>query len=258
MNTQIERQALEVFRRLLDTAESRQSDVDSELASLPPEVAERVRALLAGLDSDSAALYGALQSPNTAMPAELGGFVLQDELGRGGMGVVAAAERRQGDVVIKAAVKWVPASELDEIRRARFRFEQQVIARLSHPGIARLIDAGETAAGDLWYAMERIHGERIDDYCARKRLSIEQRLRLVLELADALEYAHRHLVLHRDIKPGNVLVTEDGRAKLIDFGIAKALSDDAPDLTVEHAPMTLRYASPEQLRREPMSTRSDL
>lgn len=258
MDTQIEREALNVFRRLLDTDPSLQGDVESEIAGLPPAVAARVRSLLSSLRSDETPVVPDLGTGLGSAPSRLGDFVLGEQLGRGGMGVVFAAEKRQGDLVLNAAIKWLPAAGADPSRRARFQFEQQVVARLSHPVIARLIDAGETPSGDLWYAMERVQGHQIDAYCRSQCLGLRQRLELVLQIAEGLSYAHRNLVLHRDIKPGNVLVTDDGKVKLIDFGIAKPLQDDITALTQENAPMTLRYASPEQLAQETLTTRSDL
>lgn len=258
MDTQIEREALSAFRRLLDTDPSLQGDFDVEITSLAPAVASRVRSMLAALRSHSAELPATLDPSRISPPHHLGEFVLGERLGQGGMGVVFAAEKRQGEVVLAAAVKWLPAAGSDPSRRARFLFEQQVVARLSHPAIARLIDAGETPSGDLWYAMERIHGQQIDTYCRTQKLNLRSRLELILQTAEGLSYAHRNLVLHRDIKPGNVLVTDDGKAKLIDFGIAKTLRQDVTALTQEHAPLTLRYASPEQLAQETLTTRSDV
>lgn len=258
MDTQIERDALDFFRRLLDSNPSLTGDVETEISSLMPGVADRVRSMLAALRSKGSEGSRPFAHPSFTAPATLGGFTLGETLGQGGMGTVFAGERRQGEVVLQAAVKWLPTAALDSSRRARFVLEQQVVARLSHPGIARLIDAGETADGGLWYAMERIHGQHIDAFCSTQRLSLAARLKLVAQIAEALAYAHRNLVLHRDIKPSNVLVSAEGRACLIDFGIAKPLADGSTALTQEQAPMTLRYASPEQLKQDTLTTRSDL
>lgn len=258
MDTQIERDALDFFRRLLDANPSLDGDIELEITSLTPAVASRVRSMLAALRSKAMDVPSPFARPPITAPTTLGGFALGETLGQGGMGTVFAGEKRQGEVVLQAAVKWLPTAALDSSRRARFVLEQQVVARLSHPGIARLIDAGETAEGGLWYAMERIHGQHIDAFCSTQRLSLTARLKLVAEIAEALAYAHRNLVLHRDIKPSNVLVSAEGRASLIDFGIAKPLTSDATALTQEQAPMTLRYASPEQLKQDILTTRSDL
>jgi tRNA A-37 threonylcarbamoyl transferase component Bud32/tetratricopeptide (TPR) repeat protein len=258
LDTQIERDALDFFRRLLDANPSLDGDIELEITSLTPAVASRVRSMLAALRSKAMDVPSPFARPPITAPTTLGGFALGETLGQGGMGTVFAGEKRQGEVVLQAAVKWLPTAALDSSRRARFVLEQQVVARLSHPGIARLIDAGETAEGGLWYAMERIHGQHIDAFCSTQHLSLAARLKLVAEIAEALAYAHRNLVLHRDIKPSNVLVSAEGRACLIDFGIAKPLADDSTALTREQAPMTLRYASPEQLKQDTLTTRSDL
>ncbi len=258
MDTEIEREALDFFRRLLDSNPSLDGDIEGEITSLTPAVASRVRSMLSALRSKALDVPSPFARFPTSTPTSLGGFALGDTLGQGGMGTVFAGEKRQGEVVLQAAVKWLPTAALDSSRRARFVLEQQVVSRLSHPGIARLIDAGETADGGLWYAMERIHGQHIDAFCSTQRLSLTARLKLVAQIAEALAYAHRNLVLHRDIKPSNVLVSAEGRACLIDFGIAKPLADDSTALTQEQAPMTLRYASPEQLKQDTLTTRSDL
>jgi len=258
LDTEIEREALDFFRRLLDSNPSLDGDIEGEITSLTPAVASRVRSMLSALRSKSLDVPSPFARFPTSTPTSLGGFALGDTLGQGGMGTVFAGEKRQGEVVLQAAVKWLPTAALDSSRRARFVLEQQVVSRLSHPGIARLIDAGETADGGLWYAMERIHGQHIDAFCSTQRLSLTARLKLVAQIAEALAYAHRNLVLHRDIKPSNVLVSAEGRACLIDFGIAKPLADDSTALTQEQAPMTLRYASPEQLKQDTLTTRSDL
>ncbi len=258
MDTEIEREALDFFRRQLDSNPSLDGDIEGEITSLTPAVASRVRSMLSALRSKSLDVPSPFARFPTSTPTSLGGFALGDTLGQGGMGTVFAGEKRQGEVVLQAAVKWLPTAALDSSRRARFVLEQQVVSRLSHPGIARLIDAGETADGGLWYAMERIHGQHIDAFCSTQRLSLTARLKLVAQIAEALAYAHRNLVLHRDIKPSNVLVSAEGRACVIDFGIAKPLADDSTALTQEQAPMTLRYASPEQLKQDTLTTRSDL
>jgi len=259
LDTQIERDALDYLRRLLDSNPSLDGDIEREIStSLAPQVASRVRSMLTALRAQPADLPGLFEPLPPSAPTHLGGFVLGEILGRGGMGTVFAGHRQQGEVVLHAAVKWLPMACFESSRRARFVLEQQVVARLSHPGISRLIDAGETREGGLWYAMERIHGQHIDAYCLTQRPGLSSRLELVRQVAEALAHAHRNLVLHRDIKPSNVLVSEDGRARLIDFGIAKPLAGHSTTLTEEQAPMTLRYASPEQLKQDTLTTRSDL
>ncbi|MDQ7053776.1 MAG: serine/threonine-protein kinase, partial [candidate division KSB1 bacterium] len=144
----------------------------------------------------------------------------------------------------------------------RFRRERQILAQLQHDNIARVLDGGLTGDGQPYFTMEYVEGEPIDAYCDRHRLTIEARLRLFLQVCDAVHAAHRNLVVHRDLKPGNILVTPDGTAKLLDFGIARVLSHDgAVPATVQTGGlqvMTPEYASPEQVRGEPVTTASDV
>jgi tetratricopeptide (TPR) repeat protein len=133
-----------------------------------------------------------------------------------------------------------------------------VVSRLRHPHIAQLVDGGEGEQGELWYAMELVEGQDLLKHCAQRRLDLRARVGLLLDLCDAVAYAHRNLILHRDIKPSNVLVDREGQLKLIDFGIAKGLDEGNEGLTQDQAPMTPRYAAPEQLRGERPTTATDL
>jgi tetratricopeptide (TPR) repeat protein len=181
-------------------------------------------------------------------------------LGRGGMGDVFEARRADGAFEGRVAIKVLRRGMGSDVVLQRFAQEQQALARLDHPHIARLIDAGRTPDGLPYFVMERVQGEPIDRACAT--LGIEARLRLFLQLADAVAHAHRNLLVHRDLKPTNVLVTPGGEVKLLDFGIAKLLAPleqgDA-GLTAEGVrAYTPHYASPEQVRGEPVSTATDV
>ena len=179
-------------------------------------------------------------------------------LGRGGMGAVYEAVR-EDDFEQRVALKLVLAGRNHPRTLQLFQNERQILARLEHPNIARLLDGGADQQGRPYFAMELIEGEPIDSYCDRNRLSVFQRLELVLHLCDALQKAHRNLVVHRDIKPGNVLVDATGAPKLLDFGIAKLIEPEATLATQSGSqPMTLFYASPEQLSNEPITPASDL
>ena len=140
----------------------------------------------------------------------------------------------------------------------RFRYERQILANLNHPCVARLLDGGATDEGAPYLAMEYVEGVPIDKFCDLHGLDTHQRLALFRRVCDAVHYAHRNLVIHRDIKPGNILVTADGTPKLLDFGIAKLLETDVPDATLTVRSFTPEYASPEQIRGEPMTTASDV
>jgi len=180
----------------------------------------------------------------------VGVYRLIEPLGRGGMGEVYLAERADGRFEQKVAVKLVKRGmDSVEILR-RFGRERRILARLEHPGIARLLDAGETPDGRPYFVMERVEGERITDYCRSRALPLEDLLGLFASCCDAVDAAHRNLVVHRDLKPSNILVTPDGQVKLLDFGIARLLGENDGEMQVtrrEERVITPAYAAPEQI-----------
>ncbi len=180
-------------------------------------------------------------------------------LGRGGMGVVYLAERADGSYNQQVAIKTMRGSAGPRAI-ARFRRERQVLANLQHPHIARLLDGGVTATNEPYLVVEHVEGKAIDRYCHNQNLSLEQRIDLLCQVCDAVDAAHRQLVVHRDIKPSNILVTPQGEVKLLDFGIAKLLEDSDANTTLftEQPLMTLQYASPEQFRGNLISIASDV
>jgi eukaryotic-like serine/threonine-protein kinase len=182
------------------------------------------------------------------------------EIGRGGMGAVYRAVRADDQYQKEVALKLVLAETGSEETLERFRKERQILARLDHSNVARLLDGGATEEGRPYFVMELVQGERIDRYCDRKNLGVRERLEIFRSVCSAVQYAHRNLIVHRDIKPGNILVTEEGVPKLLDFGIAKILrSGDAGEATVTQAQaMSPFYASPEQVKGEPITTSSDV
>lgn len=194
----------------------------------------------------------------------LGAFELVSPLGQGGMGSVWLAERRDGDFDQRVAIKLIAAhaSQNPALLR-RFATEREILATLDHPGIARLIDGGETAEGWPYLVMEYVDGDPIDRWCQTRLVPFERRIRLIIEVAEALQAAHAMLIVHRDLKPANILVDSRGRTRLLDFGIAKPIDPSGLKNTVietaaEQRLMTLRYASPEQVRGERVGTASDL
>jgi len=198
---------------------------------------------------------------------EVGAYRLVEHLGRGGMGVVYLATRSDEAFEKEVAIKLLPANCASEELVRRFRSERQILAGLEHPNIARLLDGGTTADGLPYLVMEYVDGLAIDDYCDLHGLGIRRRLELFCGVCSAIHFAHQHLVVHRDVKPSNVLVTADGVPKLLDFGIAKllqpelaaqALGPRAPGTATAQRVLTPKYASPEQIEGAAITTASDV
>ena len=188
----------------------------------------------------------------------VGPWVLGERIGAGGMGAVYRAERADG-FEQTAALKRIKPGMDSEAVLARFRSERQILARLEHPSIARLLDGGVAPDGRPYFAMELVEGEPITDYADRRGLEVDTRLELFARVCDAVAYAHRQLVVHRDLKPSNVLVTPGGAVKLLDFGIARVLGDlDGGFTQTGQRVLTPAYAAPEQHRGEPPSTATDV
>jgi eukaryotic-like serine/threonine-protein kinase len=188
----------------------------------------------------------------------IGAYQIVAEIGHGGMGEVYRAVRTDGEFDQQVAIKLVRTEMGSSFIMQRFLYERQILASLSHPHIARLLDGGSTDDGVPYLVMEIIDGERIDTYCEGEKLSVSGRLRLFLKVCEAIQYAHQRLIVHRDIKPSNILVTKDGVPKLLDFGIAKMLDPSADTVTTIARPMTPEYASPEQIRGESITTATDV
>ena len=187
----------------------------------------------------------------------IGAYDLVRAIGQGGMGTVYLAVRSDREFQQQVAIKIVNRGMDNEAFLTRFRQERQVLANLSHPNIARLLDGGATPEGLPYFAMEYLDGTPIAEYCRKQNLSLGERLRLFRPVCAAVQYAHQKLVIHRDIKPGNILVTADGVPKLLDFGIAK-LMDTGENSVAGEAPLTPGYASPEQVRGEEVTTAVDV
>jgi tetratricopeptide (TPR) repeat protein len=231
------------------------------LAGADPLVRAEVESLLAAHDEQTPFLEESVWQLIDAQQGErlagslIGPYRIVRQLGRGGMGTVFLATREDEEFEQRVAIKLVRGGEM---LVQRFRQERQILASLEHPNIARLLDGGTTPDGLPYVVMEYVDGMPIDAYCRTYALSIPDKLRLFLQLCDAVEHAHRALIIHRDIKPANVLVTADGIAKLLDFGIAKLTSRSGPlDATATRI-WTPQYASPEQLLGRVVTTSTDV
>lgn len=251
-----ERRALALARLLLEHDESRHEALICEHCADDDDVAQRVRALLRrtqdvaddGLSSPARDRDEAASDRLIGM--RLGPFRVLERIGRGGMGVVYRGEREGADFRQEVALKLVRRGfDFDDVH-ARFLRERRILARLDHPHLARFIDGGMAEDGRPWFALEFVHGERITRWCDAQRLDIAARVRLFLDVCAAVQYAHSQLVVHRDLKPDNILVDAQGKVRLLDFGIARLLGDEELGLTVTHAgrgyAMTPEFAAPEQ------------
>lgn len=262
------------LEKILERALEREPEARSRflLEACPddPGLRAEVEAILAGEAEDGPfdRLFDAFGGTSTAEsldalgPGErLGPYLVDRLLGRGGMGSVFLARRADGQFEQQVAIKVLRRDTIGEEPRRHFLAERQILARLSHPNIARVFDGGLTAGGRPYLVMEYVEGTPIDRYCDERRLGIRERLLLFTAVCEAVRYAHQNLVVHRDLKPGNILVTADGRPKLLDFGVAKLLAaeDEGETLTrTGWLPMTPDYASPEQVRGDPVTTASDV
>ncbi len=229
------------------------------------ELAAEIEALLAAHGRAEGFLEGEAEAP-AADPLEgarIGTYLVLHRLGIGGMGAVYLAQRADEEFHKRVALKVLkPGMDSEEVIR-RFRTERQILAALDHPNIAKLLDGGTTDRGLPYFVMEHVEGKPIDRFCDEHRLSIPARLELFRRVCAAVQFAHQNLVIHRDLKPGNILVMEDGTPKLLDFGIAKLLNPElsgraAVPTALALQPMTPDYASPEQVRGEHITTASDV
>jgi tetratricopeptide (TPR) repeat protein len=199
--------------------------------------------------------------PASVPPSHFGGYRAVRELGRGGMGVVYLGARDDDRFEKLVAIKVISGDLVDPIAAGRFLDERRILASLDHPGIARLLDAGTSETGVPYVVMEYVEGEPIDAYCAAQQLSVRERVTLFGRVCDAVQYSHERLVVHRDIKARNILVTPDGAPKLLDFGIAKLLDPGGFDPHVTRTilrALTPESASPEQVRGDPVTVSTDV
>ena len=259
-----------VFHDAVDLPAGERDDFISRAAAGDESLRIEVESLLASHDraasfiesSGDQASTIALEPPTTdeTIGRRVGAYKIVREIGRGGMGAVYLGARADDEFSKRVAIKLIRTGMNTEFVVRRFLSERQILANLDHPNIARLLDGGTTEEGLPYFVMEYIEGQAIREYCDTRRLSNEERLKLFQEVCSAVQYAHQNLVIHRDIKPGNILVTADGTIKLLDFGIAKLLAPGPgrDETTAAVRVMTPDYASPEQARGDPITTSSDV
>jgi eukaryotic-like serine/threonine-protein kinase len=277
-----DRKEWQVLSRLLDEAlDVAPNQREQWLESLPPEAAAyagELRSLLrhAGTAQTHdflnvlpelrviAHAYAAGRGTKVAPGSVVGPYVVEQEIGSGGMGTVWLARRSDGIIKRPVALKLPHSGLLGSCLAERFERERNILAELAHPNIARLYDAGFSAEGQPYLALEYVAGAPITVYCDQQRLDIRQRLQLFQQVLRAVQYAHSSLVIHRDLKPSNVIVGQDGRAMLLDFGIAKLIPPENVDsgprtqLGMPTLALTPEYASPEQVAGQPITTASDI
>jgi serine/threonine-protein kinase len=240
----------------------------AELARDSPDLAAELRLLLANrarpdfasfLEGEAAPLPTGESTPGL-QGRRVGPYALDSELGHGGMGSVWLAHRADGQYQGRAAIKFLNLAWSGREGQERFRREGQFLAKLDHPNIARLLDAGVTDDGQPYLVLEYVEGEPIDRHCDERRLDVAARVHLFIDVLAAVAHAHSHLIVHRDIKPANILVTREGTVKLLDFGVGRLL-DDASGAALTRAgaaAMTPLYAAPEQIRGDPVTTATDV
>ena len=267
------RQIDQLFDAALDRPPNERDAFVAGMCGADGELRDRLQTLLAAHDRSSNFLQSPavelaaplLEDPPgaaTATPQRAGPFRIVRELGHGGMGVVYLAEREGAEFRQRVALKLVRHLGARESVRQRFSEERRILALLEHPRIAHLVDGGLTSDGLPYFAMELVEGEPIDVYCDTHHLTVEQRVDLLMEVCEAVQYAHERFVIHRDLKPSNILVRGDRQIKLLDFGIAKLLdplgaaSGDDPTQTGVVA-LSPQYAAPEQVRGQVVSAATD-
>ena len=234
------------------------------LRAQEPDIVEELEKLLALEDDSGDFMAQPLLDKHGGQPQAgtlVGPYRMEVVLGEGGMGMVWLASRADGLYQRKVALKLLRPGLADPNLRLRFSREREILARLAHPNIARLLDAGIGSEGQPYLALEYVEGISITDYCQAHGLSVDTRLKLFLQICEAVSHAHANLIVHRDLKPSNILVTPTGEVRLLDFGIAKLLDDPEPvplNPRTEVRAFTLHYAAPEQVRGEPVTTMTDV
>lgn len=257
-----------IFQKVMEASESLRTAVLQAECQGNAELREEVVSLMKACELEeliTASSRSASRSQAESLRGRhrIGPYELDRLVGHGGMGAVYLAHRADGQFEQQVAIKLIDLPFVTELFRGRFRQERQILARLTHPNIARMLDGGVSNDGELYLAMEYVAGLSIQNYCVQHSLPIRKRIELFMSVCAAVRFAHQNLVVHRDLKPANIIVLEDGTPKLLDFGTAKLLSP--VDAAVEgeftrHGVLsfTPQYASPEQILGHPISTSSDI
>jgi serine/threonine-protein kinase len=211
-----------------------------------------------GLFEEASDDLSSLPNSHNLIGNKIGSYIIKEKIGEGGMGSVFRAERDDEDFTHVVALKIIQKHRASEENVQRFKKEQQILARLNHPGIAQFYDGGVTDGGIPFIIMEYVNGIPITEYCQKMNCSINQKIELFKKILEAVQYAHENLTIHRDLKPDNILVDQNGNIKILDFGISKLLDEEDFGLTRTDAQvLTLRYASPEQIKGGNITTASD-
>src|SRR5215469_9071308 len=253
--------------RFLDATCGANDELRGEVESLLAADRKNGQGVVAAVESAAALLF----DPDALTPTgdsqdlagqRLGPYRVVREIGRGGMGAVYLATRDDDQYRKQVAIKVVKRGMDSAEVLGRFRHERQILANLDHPFIARLLDAGTTSDGRPFLVMDYVEGVPVDVFCRQLALRVKDRLLLFLRISEAVSHAHRNLVVHRDLKPGNIFVTADGSPRLLDFGVAKLFSPesarDAAAPTLAGFAFTPEYASPEQVRGGIVTTAADI
>ena len=256
-----------IFHKALAAPDSTREALIEAQCREDSELASEVRSLLEACEEEEQLTAACHVDVGVGQEAQSGGkragpYEIDRLVGRGGMGAVYLAHRADGQFEQKVAIKLIDLPLATDLFRERFRQERQILAELQHPYIARLLDGGVTAEGDLFLVMEYVDGVPIHNFCDQRHLSIPERIALFMRVCEAVQFAHQHFVVHRDLKPDNILVVEDSTPRLLDFGTAKLLSPSlaGPDskMTREgYLSFTPQYASPEQVLGNTITTASD-
>lgn len=262
----------EIFDEILDAPPEQKAEILKRRCGADADLRQKVEKMLASVETDEDFLETPMfedafrvfetETSDALIGQKLGNYTILEHLGQGGMGAVYLGERDDKEFRQRVAIKIVAPIFTDKANSENFRRERQILAKLNHPAIARLLDGGTMENGAPFLVMEFVEGIALTEFCARKNLSVKQRLSLFLEVCEAVKFAHQNLIIHRDLKPANILVTAEGKPKLLDFGVAKLLQPELLDITTDFTVganiLTPNYASPEQLKGENITTASDV